>query len=104
MKNLFGWINEIDLIFAGVVIMIAIAIVILMVLLTRGGRSLDTKKVLDAIDGTRKQIGDVDKRIEQDHRFQKNWMLRILARFGFLDAQDTFNDIRRQKRKDEDTQ
>lgn len=95
MKNLFGWITEADLIFAIVCLTFAVAFTTLAVLLSRGGRSLETKAVLKAIDATRNQLGDVDKRIEQDHRLQARWFLRVLARFGFLDAQDLANDIKK---------
>jgi hypothetical protein len=100
MRNLFSWVNEIDIIFAIVLATCGLVIAILAVLLTRGGRSIETKKVLDAIDATRGQIGDVDARIEQDHRFQANWMRRLLARFGFLEAQDLANDIKKGKERD----
>lgn len=101
MKNLFGWVTEADLIFAIVCLTFALSFAILTLLLSRGGRSLETKSVLDAIDATRTQLGEVDQRIEQDHRFQANWMRRLLRRFGFLDAQDIANDIK--KRPNDDT-
>lgn len=95
VKNMFAWVNEIDAIFLIVVGTFVVAFLILAILLSRGGRSIETKAVLKAIDATRNQLGDVDKRIEQDHRLQARWFLRVLARFGFLDAQDLANDIKK---------
>lgn len=101
MKNLFGWINEIDLIFAGVVATCAIAIVILSILLSRGGHSIETKAVLDKVDGVRNRLENVDLRIERDHRAQANWMRRLLTRFGFLDAQDIVKEIEKTLKDDD---
>jgi hypothetical protein len=101
MKNFFSstfWASEIDLIFGIVCGTFLLAFIILAILISRGGRSIETKSVLDAIDETRDQLGKVDERIEQDHRFQKNWMLRILNRFGFLEAQDTLKDLKNRPR------
>lgn len=100
VKNLFSWITEADLIFAVVLLTFAVAFTTLAVLLSRGGRSPETKKILDAINETRSQLGDVDKRMEQDHRFQARWFLRLLARFGFLEAQDLAKDIEKRKESD----
>lgn len=102
MKDVLTWTNKTDLILAIVCATFFLAFMILAILLLRGGRTLETKKVLDAIDATRNQLGDVDKRIEQDHRFQANWMRRLLRRFGFLDAQDVANDIKNRTLKDDD--
>lgn len=95
MKNFFAWATEAEVMFWIVCGTFVLAFLILALLLSRGGRSFETKSVLDAIDATRNQLGNVDKRIEQDHRFQANWMLRLLARFGFLDAQDIADDIKK---------
>ena len=95
MKSWFSWANELDAIFWIVVAILALAIAIFALIVSRSGRSLETKAVLKAIDETRTQLGNVDQRMEQDHRFQANWMLRLLARFGFLEAQDLANDIKR---------
>jgi hypothetical protein len=98
MKNFFTstfWASEMDLIFWIVCGTFLLAFVILAILLSRGGRSIETKSVLDAIDATRNQIDNVDQRMEQDHRFQANWMRRLLTRFGFLDVQDVVNDIKK---------
>jgi hypothetical protein len=103
MKTFFGWANEIDAIFAIVCVTFLLAFVILTILLLRGGRSLETKAVLDAIDETRTQLGNVDSRIEQNHRFVGNWLRRLLARFGFLDdaAQSAVNEIKKRPRDDD---
>jgi hypothetical protein len=103
MKKLFAWANEIDLIFAIVCATFLLAFITLAILITRGGRSLETKAVLDAIDETRTQLGNVDSRIEQNHRFVGNWLRRLLARFGFLDdaAQSAVNDIKKRPRDDD---
>jgi hypothetical protein len=90
-----NWTHEIDVIVWIVLGTFIAVLVILGILLFRGGRSLETKKVLDAIDQTRTQLGNVDARIEQDHRLHARWFLRVLARFGFLDAQDLAEDIKR---------
>ena len=92
MKN---WSHEIDIIMWVVLGTLIAVLAVLAILLSRGGRSLETKAVLKAIDEARTQLGNVDQRMEQDHRFQANWMLRLLARFGFLEAQDLANDIKR---------
>lgn len=95
MKNLFGWVTEADLIFAIVCLTFLVAFVTLAILLSRGGHSIETTAVLKAIDATRDQLGKVDERIEQDHRFQGQWMRRLLARFGFLEAEDIVRDIKK---------
>jgi hypothetical protein len=89
------WSHEIDVIMWIVLVTFIAVLFVLAILLSRGGRTLETKKVLDAIDATRDRIDNVDLRIERDHRFQANWMLRLLARFGFLEAQDVANDIKK---------
>ena len=105
VKNFFHWATETDVIFAVVLATFLLAFLILTILLRRGGRSTETKAVLDAIAAARSQLGDVDKRMEQDHRFHRNWMLKLLARFGFMDAaaQDAVKDIKKRPRDDDDT-
>jgi hypothetical protein len=90
-----NWSHQIDVIMWVVLGTFIAVILVLAILLSRGGRSIETVAVLKAIDATRDQLGKVDQRIEQDHRFQASWMLRLLARFGFLDAQDIANDIKK---------
>lgn len=90
-----NWSNEIDVIVWIVLGTFIVVLVILGILLFRSGRSIETKAVLDAISATRTRLDNVDLRIERDHRFQANWMLRILARFGFLEAHDLADDIKK---------
>jgi hypothetical protein len=87
------WSHEIDIIMWVVLGTFIAVLLLLAILLFRGGRSIETKAVLDAIHATRDRLDNVDLRIERDHRHQAHWMLRLLARFGFLDAQDLANDI-----------
>lgn len=103
MKNMLAWGDKTDWIFAIVCGTFVIAFLTLAILLRRGGRSLETKAILDAIDETRTQLGNVDSRIEQNHRFVGNWLRRLLARFGFLDdaAQDAVNEVKKKPRDDD---
>lgn len=101
MNNFFAWADKNDAVFTIVCATFLLAFLILAILLRRGGRSIETKAVLDAIDATRDQLGKVDARIEQDHRFQSRWFLRLLARFGFLEAQDIVKDIKKRLRDDD---
>lgn len=100
VKDFFSWATKTDVILAIVLATFGIAFLILTILLKRGGRAIETKAVLDAISATRTRIDNVDLRIEKDHRAQAHWMLRLLARFGFLDANDIAKDIK--KRLDDD--
>lgn len=101
MKNMLAWADKTDLIFAIVCGTFVVAFLTLAILLRRGGRSIETAAVLKAIDATRDQLGKVDERIEQDHRFQGRWMRRLLVRFGFLEADDLTNDSKSRDRDDD---
>jgi hypothetical protein len=103
MKDLFPWATQIDLIFAIVCATFLLAFLILVILLRRGGRSIETKAVIDAINETRTQLGNLDSRIEQNHRFVGGWLRRLLARFGFLDdaAQIAVNELKKKPRDDD---
>lgn len=101
VKHMFAWVSEIDAIFWIVVGTFVVAFLILAILLSRGGRSIETKAVLKAIDATRARLENVDLRMEGDHRAQANWMRRLLMRFGFLDAQDIVKDIEKRLKNDD---
>lgn len=100
MKKIMDWSNKTDLIFAIVCCTFLLAFLILGILLRRGGRSIETAAIIKKIDATRVRLENVDLRIERDHRHQANWMRRLLARFGFLEAEDIVRDIKQKLNDD----
>jgi hypothetical protein len=63
---------------------LVLVIFIAVLLVRRHGHTTETKKILDAIEGTRQQISVLDQSTQGDMRAIKQWLLKILVRFGFL--------------------
>ena len=63
---------------------LAVTLAILALLVYRGGRSLETKKVLDAIEGTRQQVDTLEQTIAPNLRIILEKVKILLVRFGFL--------------------
>ena len=61
-----------------------IVIGIAALLIRRGGRSGETKAILDAIEGARRQIDTLDQATQGDLKTVKNWLWKLLNRFGFM--------------------
>ena len=71
------------ILFVGLVTL-AVTLAILALLVYRGGRSLETKKVLDAIEGTRQQVDTLEQTIAPNLRIIREKVKILLVRFGFL--------------------
>jgi uncharacterized protein YoxC len=71
------------ILFVGLVTL-AVTLAILALLVYRGGRSLETKKVLDAIEGTRQQVDTLEQTIAPNLRIILEKVKILLVRFGFL--------------------
>jgi hypothetical protein len=71
------------ILFVGLVTL-AVTLAILALLVYRGGRSLETKEVLDAIEGTRQQVDTLEQTIAPNLRIIREKVKILLVRFGFL--------------------
>lgn len=71
------------ILFVGLVTL-AVCLAILGLLVHRGGRSAETKKVLDAIDAARSQVDTLEQSVRPELRVIREKLKVLLVRFGFL--------------------
>jgi hypothetical protein len=61
-----------------------VVVFIAVLLVKRHGHSIETKRILDAVEGARNQIDVLDGTVKGDMGVIKGWLSEVRERFGFL--------------------